>query len=175
MTTSKEAGRSTTRVLATVRAVCGQPHGDRGKPGTRLERHGRTPQGVRREGARAEHSGRCAETRCQPAPGTWETSGSLRQRRTSGEGLGRGNPRELVHAGSDVAHVELRIGRTPRGRGTWCFSSNAGSPRTNGEEVGSLVTGNPLVRRRASKGKDASEEGRAQAKVCDRPETRRTL
>jgi hypothetical protein len=56
-------------------------HQDRGKPGSRLERHGSPPRGREREGV-----SRCAQRPLrgrQPdarAPGTWETSGTLRQR-----------------------------------------------------------------------------------------------
>jgi len=69
---------------------------------------------------RAERSGRCVETRC-------ESTGQLGNQQeppateTSGEGLGRGNPRELVHEPwQHGAWWNSRSEQMPRGRGKRC-------------------------------------------------------
>jgi len=119
---------------------CGQPQGDRGKPGTRLERHGPASQGAGREDARAEHSGRCAETRCE-SKGQLGTQQEPPATERSGEGLGRGNPRELVRDDSDVAVWNSRSEESLEVEESSATAAMLRSPRTNDEEAGSLVTG----------------------------------
>jgi len=149
---------------------------DRGKPGSRLERHGFDPQGSEREGVsrRAQRPLCGRENLVQPHQAHLVLTTRLGP---SGDGgipvkaWVEGNPRELVLAAAAMQRrVELRDGTNPRGRGKRWLRS----PWTNDAEEGLLAKGEPLSRRRASKGRDASEEGRSSANVGGRLETRRT-
>lgn len=136
-------------------------HRNRGKPGSRLERHGFHPRGWEREGAsRRAQRPLCGRKKPDAqAPGTWETSGTFRRRKDPVKAWVEGNPWELVPGRREAepqqcgaAHdgqVELRDGTNPRGRGKRWLRS----PRTNDAEEGLLATGEPLSRRRASKGR----------------------
>jgi hypothetical protein len=74
-----------------------------------------------------------------------------------GEGLGRGNPRELaVAAVATQRGARPEYGARPRGRGSMGLRFHG----TNGEEAGSLETGHPLDSGRASNGRGRSEECR---------------
>jgi hypothetical protein len=144
------------------------------------KRHDPSPRGPGWEGARAEHSGRCAgkptsrarqlvkgatgpraivgEEHPGACPNRIARKGTVLQRNGRfGESQGRGNPKGARSiGGGNTFGARPESGARPRGRATKELRFH----RSNGEEAGSLVTGHPLRSGRTSKGRGRSEECR---------------